>query len=417
MSAITIPSIADIATKLNAIPDFQERECGLIGRRTEMQILLICIGAKLHPLYYGPPGVAKSMTVDAVRRHFPEMTQFKTQAYKASPPEQFLGQISIKGMAEDQFYRIIEGKLPSVQLANVDEISRAPRSILPSLQGMMVEREFDSGAGVQPVPLECLIGTVNSVPDDPELEAFFDRFTFKVVVKGPQSQQEFLSIMQSARKRRRDGLPDIPDELLVTQDELTAFQGFVPTVIVPRSLELKFAELWANILALDIVPSPRRWQDLEHAMQTNAALDGREECIDDDLQIAAHSLWMRPEDAPKVYAQVVKYASAWVKEKAKLIEDFKSTLDRLGQVQAQIASGAKFDTKVTIGNADDPNSSKSLMDHGLKVVGEQRALRELIDNHINAATGQDISELEALKVQMDAAQEWVQDKLTMGLKI
>ena len=89
MSTIAVPSVAAIADKLSGIPEFIENEVGVIGRRTEMQILLICIGGKLHPLMYGSPGVAKSMTVDAIRRHFPHMTQFKTQAYKASPPSSF----------------------------------------------------------------------------------------------------------------------------------------------------------------------------------------------------------------------------------------------------------------------------------------------------------------------------------------
>lgn len=417
MSTITVPDIAAIAAKLNAIPDFLEKECGLIGRRNETRLLLICLGAKLHILYYGSPGVAKSMTVDGVRRHFPEMTQFKTQAYKASPPEQFVGQISIKGMAEDRLYRLIEGKLPDVQVAVVDEVARAPQAILPMFQGMMVEREFDSGEGVQPVPLETFIGTVNNVPDNPELEAFFDRFTFKTIVNGPQSQEEFLAIMESSLKRRQFGLPDVPDELLVTQAELVAFQEFVPTVVVPRSLKLKLAELWANVLALDIDVSPRRWGDLLLGMQCNAALDGREECTDDDLQIAMHSLWMRPEDAPKVYGEVIKHASQWVKAKADLIETFKSTLDRLAQVQAAVAAGGKPSTSVTIGDADDPEAQKSLMDHGIRVVDEQRTTRELIEAHIAASTGQDTSELEAVLTQMDATREWIQDRLVGGLKI
>lgn len=417
MSTITIPEIETIASKLAAIPDFQERKCGLIGRRTEMQLLLVCAVSKLHILYYGTPGVAKSMTVDGVRRHFPETTQFKTQAYKASPPEQFLGQISLKGMADDQYYRLIENKIPSVKWAIVDEIARAPRSLLPALQGMMVEREFDSGSGVQPVPLECMIGTVNDVPSDPELEAFFDRYTFKTVVSGPRSQEEFLAIMDSSLNRDLNGTPDVPDELIVTQAELVAFQEFRKTVIVPRSLKLKLAELWSNVLALDIVPSPRRWTDLLRGMQALAAIDGREECTDDDLQIAQHSLWMRPQDADKVYGAVVNFASAWVKQSAQLVESFRDTLDRLGQVQSAVAQGGENSTMLTIGDPADPKSEKQLVDHGMQVIAEHRKLRELITEHIRTATGQDVSQLEAILVQMDAAKAWAQDKLTYGLEL
>ena len=417
MSTIATPSVAAIADKLSKIPEFIENEVGVIGRRSEMSILLVCIGGKLHPLMYGAPGVAKSMTVDMIRRHFPHLSQFKTQAYKASPPEQFLGQISIKGMADDNFYRLIENKLPDVDIGVIDEIARAPRALLPSFQGMMVEREFDSGAGVQPVPLQALIGTANHVPDDPELEAFFDRFTFKVVVKGPQSQQEFITIMESTARRQEHGIPDVPDELVVTEDELREFQAFATQVRVDRSVYIKLGELWANVLALDILVSPRRWGDLLLGMKVAAALDGREEVIEDDLQIAQHSLWNRPEDAPRVYGEVIKFASEWIKAKAQIIASFQDTLDRLGEVQAAIAQGADPFGEVTIGDPDDPASKKKLMDHGIKVVTEQKKVAELATKHIADATGQDTAELESLLTQIDAAKAWVQDRLVGGLEL
>jgi MoxR-like ATPase len=417
MSTITAPSVAAIADKLSQIPEFIEAKVGVKGRRAETNLLLVCIGGKLHPLFYGPPGVAKSMTVDNLRRHFPSLSQFKTQAYKASPPEQFLGQISIKGMADDKFYRLIERKLPDVEIGVIDEVARAPRALLPSFQGMMVEREFDSGAGVQPVPLQSLIGTANHVPDDPELEAFFDRFTFKIVVKGPQSQQEFVSIMETIAYQHEHGIPGVPDELTVSADELREFQAFVRTVRVDRSIYLKLGELWANILALDIYVSPRRWGDLLLGMKVQAALDGREELIEDDLQLAQHSLWNRPEDAPRVYGEVVKFASEWVKAKAQIIASFQDTLDRLNEVQSAIAAGADPFGEVTLGDPDDPASKKKLMDHGIKLVTEQKTVAELAGKHIAEATGQDTSDLDSVLVQIDAAKQWVQDRLLGGLSL
>lgn len=417
MSTIAVPRVLAIAQKLQAIPEFIEKDVGIIGRRTEANILLVCIGGKLHTLFYGPPGVAKSMTVDNIRRHFPNMTQFKTQAYKASPPEQFIGQISLKGMAEDRQVRLTKGKAPDARLVVIDEFPRAPRAVLPVFQGMMVEREFDAGDGVQPVPLECFIGTANHVPDDPELEALFDRFPFKVVVKGPQSQQEFIQIMESALRRQERGLPDVPDELIVTDDELREFQAFATQVRVDRSVLIKFGELWANILALDILVSPRRWQDLLLGMKVQAALDGREEVIEDDLQLAQHSLWNRPEDAPKVYAEVIKFASEWVKQKAEIIASFTDTLDRLGEVQAAIAAGADPFGEVTIGDPDDPASKKKLMDHGIKIVSEQRKVADMATKHIADATGQDTSELDSVLTQIQAAKEWTQDRLLGGLEL
>ena len=74
----------------------------VIGRAHEFHIVTLCLVARKNPLLFGSPGTAKTMTVDALMEHIP-LTSFRTQAYKASPPEQFIGPISFKGMENDVF--------------------------------------------------------------------------------------------------------------------------------------------------------------------------------------------------------------------------------------------------------------------------------------------------------------------------
>lgn len=404
--------ITDIAAKFTGMRRFQRDHRFLVGRETEMLVLQVAIIARLHPLLFGPPGVAKSMTTDGILRHLPTLAQFKTQAYKASPPEQFLGPISLKQMEQDRFVRIVDNKLPDCEIAYIDELTRAPRAILPAFQGLMVEREFDAGLGVQPAPLMSLIGSVNHIPDDPELEAFLDRFALKLVVQPPASQQQFGEIMRGALSLRATGEPAIPDELCVSRAELAALQEFVATVRVPDSILDAFGELWSNLLGVGVQPSIRRYVDLTKAMQTLAALDGRDEVIVDDMQIAQHSLWSQPDEREAVYAEVVKFASAWVKEKASLIADFQDTLDRLGQVQALVAGGADATQHATIDEKD-----ASITDHAIKVVNAQRKLGKLVEKHIGDAGGRDTTDLDAVLVQIDAGKQWVQSRILGGLSL
>jgi MoxR-like ATPase len=406
-------NLAAIATKMAGIREFQETERGLIGRRAEMHVTQVAIAAKLHILLYGPPGVAKSMTVDGILKHIPSTRQFKTQAFKASPPEQFLGPLSIKRMAEDEFVRVITNRLADCEVAFIDELSRAPRAVLPAFQGMMVEREFDAGNGMQRVPLMSLIGAVNHLlEDDTELAAFFDRFTLKLIVSPPPSQDQFTQILKGAIDRRFAGEPGIPDELLITSEELGDLQEFVNSVHIPDDVIDRMGELWSNLSGIGIAPSIRRYVDLTKAMQACAALDGRHEVIQDDLQVAQHSLWTSADERPLVYKEVVAFASEWVKDKAKLMDAFADSIDRLGQLQALIASGSDASATVEV-----KEKSKSIRDHGITLLDEQRKLRNQVERHIADASGQDTAELTATLSQMDAAKSWVSDALLGGLSL
>jgi MoxR-like ATPase len=427
MTTAVLSAVTTTADKLAGIREFQKRERGLIGRRTEMYVVQIGLAAKLHMILHGKPGVAKSMTIDGLLEHMPDLAKFKTQAYKASPPEQFLGPVSIKGMAEDRFVRIVDRKIADVEIAVIDELTRAPRAVLPAFQGMMVEREFDSGNGVQPVPLQSLIGSVNHIPDDEELSAFLDRFTLKLVVEPPQSQAQFVEILKGALRRRKLGKTPVPSELVIHAPEWETFQEFVTDVHIPDAVLDRFGELWANLLGAGIEPSVRRYVDTTAAMQAVAALDGRDECIEDDLQIAQHAMWTMPEEIPTVYAEVVKFASEWVKKRSELLDSFRDTLDRLGQVQSLVAAGATpsdraevRDSRGEVIEEDDGRGGRalpSLSTHGIKVVNEQRKLRTLVEKHIADATGQDTTELDAVLTQIDGASAWISDRLLGGLSL
>lgn len=407
-----MPTIAETAGKLAALPDALESEFGLVGRRTEIQVTVIAIAARLHVLLYGTAGVAKSMTVDSVLAHLADLRQFKTQAFKASPPEQFLGPISIKGMAEDRFERIVTGRAADAEIFFCDELSRAPRAVLPAFQGMMVEREFDAGNGAKKVPLMTLIGAVNHLlEDDSELAAFFDRFTLKLMVAPPPSQDQFVQIMRGAVERGRAGKPNITD-LIVGRDELVAFQDHVRTVNVPPAVLDKLGEMWANLAGVGISPSIRRYTDLVKAMQAQAAIDGRDEILEDDLQLAQHSLWTAADEREPVYREVVKFASEWVKENSAITESFADTIDRLGQIQALIASGSEASKVTDIGE-----KTRSLRDHALALVSEQRQIGTLIEKQKADAQGRDTGDLEAMLTQIDSTRQWISDRLMAGLTI
>lgn len=59
------------------------------------------------------------------------------------------------------------------------QIFKANSSILNALLTLLNERLFDNGAERRPVPLLCLVGASNELPESEELDALYDRFLLR----------------------------------------------------------------------------------------------------------------------------------------------------------------------------------------------------------------------------------------------
>jgi MoxR-like ATPase len=406
MPAVAAPAIDAIVAKFKGALDFQDQR--LVERRHALWIAQVGLVARQHTIYHGKPGNAKSMTVDGILKHFPELKLVKTQAYKASTPEQFLGPISFKAMENDEYRRITRNKFPDCEVYFCDETTRAPKPVLTAFQGGMVEREFDNGAGPQPIPLMSFVGTVNHLPDDEELEAFIDRFLFKIVVKAPRAQESIAAILRGGIERRRNpSISVVPDELLITRAELVTLQSHADTAVdVPEEFTDMLAELYSNLVGIGIEPSLRRLDALVAGVQAAAAIDGRDQVMQDDILIAADSLWTAESEIENVRKETTKFASAWLREAAELQESYDESRDTLTGIQAKVAklsSGEPIPREVT--------------NEGIDIVNEQVRLKELVEKHIAAASGRDTSNLDQMLAEMDAAATWVEKKLLGGLSL
>lgn len=61
----------------------------------------------------------------------------------------------------------------------MDEIFKANSAILNALLTLLNERLFDNGNERLPVPLLCLVGASNELPESEELDALYDRFLIR----------------------------------------------------------------------------------------------------------------------------------------------------------------------------------------------------------------------------------------------
>jgi MoxR-like ATPase len=170
---------------------------GLLQRDVAARALLLAALAGEHVLLLGPPGTAKSELARRLQRLLPGAHYFERLLTRFSVPEELFGPLSLKALEDDRYERLTEGYLPSAEVAFLDEVFKANSAILNTLLGLLHERSFDNGQHRVDVPLVCLVGASNEVPQDASLHAFYDRFLLRVPVQ-PVDDAHFAALLQTA---------------------------------------------------------------------------------------------------------------------------------------------------------------------------------------------------------------------------
>lgn len=396
-----------------ALGAFQHQSTRIVGAKHNLWICTVAMFTpRAHTVIYGAPGVAKSMLFDGLLSHLPEQRVFKTPAFKGSPPEQFLGPISIKRMAEnDEYVRNVKGKFADSEYVFVDELLRTPRAVMPAFQTGMSDNLFDNGNGMERIPLRVFFGATNALVEagDDDLGAFWDRFTFKLVQEPVRTQDGFIQILDGFLERRAHGGwmgNDVtPDELLLTRDEVDAVIEASTQIPFESDTKDALAQLSANLLAKGIIPSVRRTNHLAAALQTEALLRGRDKVTIEGLQLAKESLWTDIDEREAVHDAVLEFASQFEKDTAKLADEYDEMRAELIELQSNYAqTGAA-------------NVTSEMTNGALRLLRNHQVLRPRLETHISDAKGRDVGALTAIIDEMGAARTWVQEKLLGGLEV
>lgn len=150
-----------------------------LNKEEVIRLLIISAIAGEHMVLIGPPGTAKS----AMIRNFAQLIQAQYFEYlltRFTEPNELFGPVDIRVFREGTYTRRVEGMLPTAEIVFLDEVFKSNSAILNSLLTILNERKFSNGNQVLPVPLLCLYGASNEVPNDDALEAIYDRFLLRV---------------------------------------------------------------------------------------------------------------------------------------------------------------------------------------------------------------------------------------------
>jgi len=279
-------------------------EEGLVERDSQVRLLLLAAFCSEHLLLLGPPGTAKS----EIGRRLSAFTQgqyFERLLTRFSVPEELFGPLSMVGLEKDMYVRKIDGYLPTARVAFVDEIFKANSAILNSLLTILNERLFDNGNERIEVPLLCLVGASNELPESEELDALYDRFLLRSSVEQVSSTalRDLLKLSEASETKARADINDEQKFSLKPSDFQGVKEKACESTTVPDSVINLMTDLRSHLqdkCEPPIYVSDRRLLKAVTLLRVAAYTDGRSVVSDFDTLLLAHVLWQRPGESAMV---------------------------------------------------------------------------------------------------------------------
>src|SRR5438045_6387440 len=164
-----------------------------VAKQDLIDLMVVAAVAQEPLLLVGPPGTAKSDLVlkfkDALG--IADEDYYEYMLTRFTEPSEIIGPIDINQLRDGRYIRREQGKLPTAQMAFLDEIFKSNSAILNILLTIINEKKFYQDGVPQPVRLRVLFAATNEVPEQGELAALKDRFVLKA--ESRPVQEEFFS--------------------------------------------------------------------------------------------------------------------------------------------------------------------------------------------------------------------------------
>ncbi len=278
----TMARFRQVASALNA---------NFLNKEELIRLLIVSAIAGEHMVLIGPPGTAKSAMIRMFSRLI-AADYFEYLLTRFTEPNELFGPVDIKVFREGTYTRRVESMLPMAEIVFLDEVFKSNSAILNSLLTILNERRFANGSKVIQVPLLCLYGASNEVPNDDALEAIYDRFLLRVYSDNLDSYHFHglieKGLMYETARLTDQGKPPTP--LLTSQAlhgvhaELPRHLRFTPEFVA------KYKALVFQIRNEGVSISDRRVIKLLKLFAASALYDGRPTADESDFFVLKH-IW------------------------------------------------------------------------------------------------------------------------------
>jgi MoxR-like ATPase len=264
----------------------------IVGQRSLLDRLMICLLTGGHVLLESPPGLAKTTSVKALASGVHASFQ-RIQFTPDLMPADITGSEIFNPKTGD--FEFAEGPLFH-EIILADEINRAPPKVQSALLEAMEEHQVTIGGRSHGLPdLFVVMATQNPLEQAgtyPLPEAQLDRFLLHVVVEYP-SEDEELKILERDRQLHFSEDASIPDTRISPETVLAArhevaeihmeesLERYVVSIVNATRAPEKWKADWKDYIQYGA--SPRATLAMVRAASAHAYLVGRDYVIPDDI--------------------------------------------------------------------------------------------------------------------------------------
>jgi len=309
----------------------------LIGREDEARAIVLALVAREHSVFIGEPGTAKS----ALARRLAQLVNarfFKYLLTKYTEPSELFGPLDLNALREGRYVRITRGKMPEAEIVFLDEVFNANSAVLNALLSIMQERVWYDGYKEIQVPLWTMIGATNRVPEEPELEAVYDRFLVRQYAR-PLPENKWSELLDAGWRIEAGKIP--PAQSILDIGTLAEIHKLIFDVDM-SAVRPKLLRIFAVLEERGLHLTDRRKAKTLKIIAANALLEGRVRAEERDLVVLKYIAPRDIEDFDKVsivlseelrmperFIKELNDIKANVREAARLVDSMRSYDPRL----------------------------------------------------------------------------------------
>lgn len=198
----TNSDLSPLLTRVSQMIDSASEQ--LIERRLLFELVVLGLITKEHVLFVGPPGTGKSAAVKSAAQQF-SGKYFEYLIGRFTEPGELFGALDLAALKDGEVRPVVKNMLPEANIAFLDEIFLGSTAILNTLLGVLNERIYRRGSFTCEVPLWSCVAASNTLPDDPMLQAFADRFLLTSFV-APVSEESLSALLSAGWQQARSEL-------------------------------------------------------------------------------------------------------------------------------------------------------------------------------------------------------------------